>query len=169
MRTISFSILTLLLAACGYHLVGQSSTLPKEIHSIYIPTFENKTGQPELELRLTAAVADEFVARGRYRVAAAPEDADAILQGVITSFGLSPMALDPDGRATDYQLTIQLKVSLHQVGKDEPVWENPSFTFREQYSVGTVAEDYYDRLFQAVDELSQSFAQSLITSMLEGF
>lgn len=157
------------LLSCGYHLVGVSSVLPEEIESVYITTFNNKTGQPELEQRLSGAVSNEFVARGRYRVAASEEEADAVLQGTIKSFNMSPMALDDRGRATDYQLTITLSVELLQKEVEEPVWKNPNFTFRERYAVGTIATDYYDRLYQAVDSLSASFAQSLVTSMLEGF
>ena len=158
-----------ILSGCGYNLVGGSSILPNHIKKMALPTFENTTGQPDLEQRLTAAVANELVARGRFAVIADEEDADAVLKGTITSFGLSPMALDADGRATDYQLSIQLSVTLFLKGEEEPTWKAPTFTFRERYEVGSVAEDYYDRLYQAVDSLSQAFAQSLVTSMMEGF
>ena len=168
-RSITLFSLLALTSACGYNLVGVTSILPEDIEAFYIPTFQNETGQPELEQRLTNAVANEFVARGRYRVSATVEEADAVLKGTIKTFGLSPMALDVEGRATDYMMTITLSVELYRKGEEEPLWANPAFTFRERYTVGTVALDYYDRLFQAVDELSQTFAQTLITSILEGF
>src|SRR5436853_297995 len=58
----------MLLAGCGYGLVGsQNNLLPATVKTIAVPAFVNKTTRVELEQRVTQAVADEFVSRGRLR------------------------------------------------------------------------------------------------------
>src|SRR5215467_2938034 len=86
----------LLLAGCGYTLVGKSNNLlPPTVHTLMVPAFVNKTTRVELEQRVTQAVADEFVSRGRLRLVRAEKDADVILRGSIDSFGIYPIAFNP--------------------------------------------------------------------------
>src|SRR4051812_27261999 len=81
--------LLLALTACGYGLVGShNNLLPPTVHTISVPAFVNKTTRVELEQRVTQAVADEFVSRGRLRLVSVPKDADVILRGAIDSFGI---------------------------------------------------------------------------------
>ena len=91
--------LMLLLVGCGYNLVGKGSYLDPTIHTIEVPAFVNRTTRVELEQRVTQAVADEFVSRGRLRLVTDPKGADAILRGSIDSFGINPVAFNPQGRA----------------------------------------------------------------------
>ena len=53
--------------------------------TIAVPAFVNKTTRVELEQRVTQAVADEFVSRGRLRLVSAQKDADIILRGSISA------------------------------------------------------------------------------------
>src|SRR5262249_25064133 len=101
------------LAGCGYGLVGsQNNLLPPTVHTIEVPAFVNKTTRVELRQRVTQAVADEFVSRGRLRLVTAPKDADVILRGSIDSFGIFPIAFNPQGRATQYQISITAAIEL---------------------------------------------------------
>ena len=159
----------LLLAGCGYHLVGTSSTLPPEVRRVYIPVFVNATNQPELELRLTDTVSREFANRAQFQLTADPADADAVLKGEITQFATVPMTLDAEGRATEYQVGFTLKATLQSVDGETKYWQNDSFLYTEKYPLDLSSPDYYDRLNAVVDEMSVKFAQSLVTSILEGF
>ena len=159
----------ILLSSCGYHLVGTSSALPPNIRSIYIPVFTNSTAQPELEQRLSDTVNREFINRGQLKLAPEAAKADAILAGEITNFGMIPLTLDQQGRATEYQIGITLKVALRSVDGKTTYWENPSFVYQERYPIDLAAPDYFDRLNVAVDEISVKFAQTLVTTILEGF
>ena len=159
----------LFLAGCGYHLVGTSSTLPPEVRRVYIPVFVNATNQPELEQRLTDTVSREFANRGQFQLTADPTNADAVLKGEITNFGTIPMNLDEQGRATEYQVGITLKATLQSVDGGTKYWQNDSFIYTEKYPLDLSSPDYYDRLNAVVDEMSGKFAQSLVTSILEGF
>ena len=158
-----------LLSSCGYHLVGTSSSLPPNVRSLHIPAFINRTSQPELEQRLSDTVSREFINRGQLKLVADAAQADALLKGEITNFGMIPLSLDAQGRATEYQIGITLKVTLTSADGKTVYWENPSFIYQEKYPIDLSSPDYFDRLNTAVDQISVKFAQALVTTIMEGF
>ena len=168
-------ILALLLASagaasgCGYALVGQASSLPESIRVVQFTTLENLTPRVGLEQRLSAEVARELASRGRFQVQSGPEGADAVLAGAVTGFNLYAVAFDSQGRATDYQVQVSARVALKTLPDEKPIWENPAFTFRDIYQFSASAASYVDRENEAIDRVAGRFAQTLVTSLLEGF
>jgi outer membrane lipopolysaccharide assembly protein LptE/RlpB len=163
-------LLAVLLTGCGYTLVGSGNTLDPKIHSIEVPAFVNKTTRVELEQRVTQAVADEFVSRGRLRLVKTPNDADAILRGSIDSFGIFPIAFNQQGRATQYQISITANIELldHR-NEDKVLWKNDQYRFTENYQIDINSTDAFDQETRAITEIAQRFAESLVTNLLEGF
>ena len=51
----------LVLAACGYRLVGTASNIPPEIRKVYLKPLENSTGRVQVDQILTRALADERI------------------------------------------------------------------------------------------------------------
>ena len=158
-----------LAAACGYALVGKSSSLPESIKVVQFTTLENRTQRVGLEQRLSEEIARELASRGRFKVQASVEGANAVLAGAVTGFDLYPVAFDSQGRATDYQVRVTARVSLKTVPEATVVWENPAYTFRDNYQFSATGTSYVDRENDAIDRVAGRFAQSLVTSMLEGF
>jgi outer membrane lipopolysaccharide assembly protein LptE/RlpB len=158
-----------LAAGCGYALVGKASSLPESIKVVQFTTLENRTQRVGLEQRLSAEIARELASRGRFKVQASVDGADAVLSGAVTGFDLYPVAFDSQGRATDYQVRVTARVSLKTVPEGKPIWENPAYTFRDNYQFSASATSYVDRENDAIDRVAGRFAQSLVTSMLEGF
>src|SRR6266545_3918616 len=166
-----FAILgMLLLTACGYALVGRSNFLSPSIKTIYVPAFVNKTTRVELEQRVTQAVADEFVSRGRLRLVTVAKDADVILRGSIDSFGIFPIAFNAQGRATQYQISITANIELvdHRA-EDKVLWKNDQYRFTENYQTNTESTDVFDQETRAIREIAVRFAETLVTNLLEGF
>ena len=161
----------LLLAGCGYTLVGKSNNLlPPTVHTLSVPAFVNKTTRVELEQRVTQAVADEFVSRGRLRLVRSEKDADVILRGSIDSFGIYPIAFNQQGRATQYQISITANIELldHRA-EDKVLWKNDQYRFTENYQVNVESTDAFDQETRAIQDIAVQFAQSLVTNLLEGF
>ncbi len=163
------SIAVLLADACGYTLVGKGSNLPENIKVVQFTTLENRTPRVALEQRFSAAIARELVSRGRFRVQSGAAGADAELTGTMLAFDLYPVAFDSQGRATDYQVRATAKVALKTLPDEKALWENPAFTFRDNYQFSATAATYADLENDAIDRVADRFAQSLVTSMLEGF
>lgn len=159
-------------AGCGYHLVGTgSSYLPEDLDTLYVVRFTDTTGRADLDQRLTEAVSQEWVRRRRFTLVDSPDGAELVLAGTITSIGVQPVTFDDRGRATEYQVTMSAKVALEDRTGDEPelLWEDAAFSRRTSYEVETTALDYFDRQTEAVERLSEEFAQALVSAVLEGF
>jgi outer membrane lipopolysaccharide assembly protein LptE/RlpB len=156
-------------AGCGYSLVGKGSSLPPSVRVVEFTTLENRTQRVGLEQRLSGEIARELASRGRFHVQATADGADAVLSGAVVGFNLFPVAFDSQGRATDYQVQITARASLKTLPDEKVLWENPAFTFRDNYQFNASAATYVDRENDAIDRVADRFAQSLVTSMLEGF
>ncbi len=158
-------------AGCGYHLVGESSTLPPRLKTLYIAPFVNQTGRAELDQRLTEQVSQEWVRRGRFQLVSSAEQADAVLSGTIVAAVSTPVQFDSQGRATEYQLTVVADVHLVDRTSPKPVtlWHDARFTRSVAYQVDTSSVNYFDQEIQAMDQLSLDFARGLVVTILEGF
>jgi len=163
--------LLLMLAGCGYGLVGNANNLlAPTVHTIEVPAFVNRTTRVELEQRVTQAVASEFVSRGRLKLVNSAPAADVILRGSIDSFGIFPVAFNQQGRATQYQISITAKIELLDHRADDKVlWKNDQYRFTENYQVNTESTDAFDQETRAINEIAVRFAESLVTNLLEGF
>lgn len=159
----------LILFSCGYGLVGRSTFLDPSIRTIEIPAFVNRTTRVELEQRVTQAVAEEFVSRGRLQLVTDSRQAHAILRGSIDSFNIFPIAFE-QGRATRYQISITAKIELldHR-NEDKVLWKNDQYRFTENYEVNLASTDSFDQETRAIQEIAVRFAEGLVTNLLEGF
>lgn len=156
-------------AGCGYSLVGRGSTLPDTVRVIRFQTLANETSRVGVEQRVSREVARELATRGRFEVSATAGPADAELSGAITQFDLYPVAFDEAGRAKEYQVGVTARVTLKTLPDERVLWENPVYTFRENYTLPASAASYADRENEAIDRVAERFAASLVSSVLEGF
>lgn len=158
-----------LLVGCGYQLSGKNTFLPERIKVIFVAPFENRTTRPEIEQRVTEAVAKELSKRGGYRVIASAEGADAILQGAITEYRRNPVAFNAQGRAVRIETVVTLQASLRDLGSSELLWSQGSLVFRQQYDVSEAEATYFDQESTALSEIAQGVASTLVSSIFEGF
>ncbi len=158
------------LCACGYTLVGTgASALPPNVKTVYVPTFVNDTTTVGVEQTLTNAVLRELSARGRLKPATDRTQADALLTGRLTSLAVSPVRFDDQGVAVEYQVTVTAHLTLVEKATEKPLFTEPAFVFRQPYTVPGSSKSYYDREREAIEALARPFAQSLVTTILEGF
>lgn len=163
-------ILALFVSGCGYALVGKGNFLPADAKTVQIPTFANRTTRVELEQRVTRAVAEEMVSRSGLRLVSDAAGADLIVKGVITSFGINPVAFDEQGRATQYQITVRASIELvdHRA-EDAALWKNDQYYFTDSYPINPDSGGTFDQETQAINDIAVRFAESLVSSLLEGF
>src|SRR5438093_187577 len=157
------------LAFCGYHLSGRNRFLPPQVRRIAIPVFENETRRAEIEQRITESLLDEFIKRGEYQTQPTREGADAILEGAVTGYSATPVTLSGQGRATRLEVVVQARVRLSDLRTGRILWSQEHFIFRSQYDVDRTAATSFDREIVAIDRIARGFAQTVVTSLLEGF
>ena len=155
-------------AGCGYRLRGTGSSLPPGIRTVSVPVFKNLTPRYELDVKLTRAVIDELVARGRVRIAADAAGADAVLEGEITGFIARPIAFSRGNQADRYAITVTAKVALKERNAVKPLFANPAFVYQQEYEVPS-GSSFESLQTEAIDRIAEKFARSLVVSILEGF
>lgn len=173
MRVSALAVLALacsLTTACGYHTAGHAVALPDNLRTIAIPAFINETQTYKVEQMLTGAVVREMVTRTHYHVLdSANGDADATLRGVVTSTSTSPLTYDSrTGRAASVLVIVGMRVSLTDK-QGKVLYDNPSYLFREQYQVSRELTSFFEEDTPALQRLSQDFAHTLVSNILEGF
>lgn len=175
MRTATalLAVLTLsVCSGCGYTLVGGKGIkgpIPDHVETIAIVPFENRTSRPEVEQRVTEEVAREFTQRGRYKIIADPEKAEAVLEGAVVNFETQPVQFSNQGRATRVETVVTLQATLRETATDEVLWSQARLLFREQYDVPEQEGEFFDQETLALDEIARGAAGTLVTSILEGF
>jgi TolB-like protein len=169
--TLALLALPVVAMGCGYRLAGTSSNLPPHIRTIAVVPFENRTERPEIEQRVTEAVARELSRRGKYQVITDRSLADAVLEGVVTSYRTVPVEFNEEGRESRAEATLMIQASLRDNRSDEVLWNQSGLVFREQFDVTEEPQsgEYFDRETIALDALARGVAGALATSMFEGF
>ena len=156
--------------SCGYHTTPHYVRLPDSVHAIAVPAFTNQTKNYRVEQELTAAVVREFVTRTKFRILSETnDDADAILHGTVTTMQLAPLTYDSQtGRASSALVTVTMRVSLVD-RKGVILFDQPNYTFREQYQVSRELTSFFEEDSPAVDRLSRDFARTLVSNILEAY
>ena len=155
--------------ACGYHTAGHANLLPSDLRTIAIPAFVNRTQTYKIEQTLTANVVQEFATRTKYHVTQDPNSADATLHGVVLSTYTTPLTYDTKtGRASSILVIVSMSVSLSD-RQGRVLYQNPSYTFREQYQVSQELSSFFEEGSPAFQRLSRDFARTLVSNVLEAF
>jgi len=159
--------LALIVASCGYHTAGKASRIPTDVKILAVPAFVNQTKTYRIEAVLTEAVVREFNTRTRYRIVTDASDADAALRGTVTGTQLAPLTYDSNtGRASTALVTVNMKVVL-TAKNGRVLYENSNYVYREQYQISRELSSFFEEQGPAVQRLSQDFARTLVSNVLE--
>ncbi|MBI5875727.1 MAG: LptE family protein, partial [Deltaproteobacteria bacterium] len=104
----AYCLLFTVLYGCGYHIAGKGGNMPGNIATISIPFLKNQVQKPDVETVITISLVDEFVKSGIVKVA--EEDAEAVLNGAITGYDLTPVSFNKNDVIQEYRLTIKLDI-----------------------------------------------------------
>jgi outer membrane lipopolysaccharide assembly protein LptE/RlpB len=157
-----------LATGCGYHVSGHGASLPKTVHTIAVPSFENLTARTRLADTLPRDVAREFISRTRYRIVADPNDADAILTGAIVGYSSYPTIL-VGNRAAGVQVIVTVNARLTNRATGQVIYDRPQIEARERYEISIDQAAYFDESTAAMDRVSRDVARSLVSAILENF
>jgi len=112
--------LGLVVAACD-SLPTLKSNLPSVDTKVYIPDFENKTNEPDLDTALTQKVIQNFLIDGRLRVAT-PDQADMVLKGTIDRYDRLVMTRDQNQVPQQFKLQVVVDLTLMEVKTKKQMW-----------------------------------------------
>jgi hypothetical protein len=111
------ALLYFLPAGCGYRL---GSSLPPGIRTVHVPTFINRTGEPQLEVETTRATVQEFQKDGTLKVVKLGNE-DAVLTVRLVSFELEPLRYERvDAKTTtEYRLKIVAEIGFKRTSNGQ--------------------------------------------------
>ncbi|HET8865833.1 MAG TPA: LptE family protein [Gracilimonas sp.] len=115
-----------------YSFTGAS--IPPGVDTIYIPFFpdQSNSGLGDLSDRLNVVLINRFVNQSSLQLANNEAEADAVLDGVITSYSNRPFSIGGDEQTNQNQVTITVRATFQYTSQDEEEWTT-SFTGRSNY------------------------------------
>lgn len=156
-------------AGCGYHLVGTgASNLPGHLKTISIPTFVNKTKEPEIERELTRAVRQTFIRDGRLKVVSAGASAHSILKGEIRDYYLKPISYDASDLVNEYRVLIDIEITFEDLVKKQIILQQ-NLRADEAYKVTGTISGRETQLRTTRKTAAEEMAERLKSLVLEGF
>jgi hypothetical protein len=175
MKFIRFSAVVLLfLLVSGFtecYKPVTNSGLPKRIKTIAVPAFqfEARGLRYRVESRFTEAVTREVIRRGRgVKVQGSRENADAVIEGTIRDFNFTGVLLDREGRARIYEVTIVVAVTVRDLQQNKILYDNQNFIFRDSFEFSEDPRSFFNEEDPAVERMGRSFAESVVSSIVNG-
>lgn len=146
------------------------SGLPQRIKTVAVPPFENKSLRYKVESRFTDSVVRELIKRGRgLKVQGDREGADAVIEGTIKSFTFSGVLLDSQGRARVFEVTIVAAVTVRDEKENKILYDNQNVYFRDSFEFTSDPRSYFNEEDPAVERIARSFAESIVSTLVNGF
>ena len=166
---IVITLVTLLLAGCGYHAPGSAdSWVGGDARVLYVQLFDNQTAEPYLENYITDALVAEL---SRSRLVTLTEDqalADVILTGDVSGFSSVALAYGASDQITDYRATMNVSVRLLDNESGKVLWRD-TLQRTDDY-LATVNKNLQlegERL--ASRQVSERLAEDIYSSLLHSF
>jgi hypothetical protein len=166
-NSITATLACLGLSGClGYHIGPAKPYYLRDVHTIAIPTFTNKTLIPRVEVLVTDTVIKQFQQDGTFRIGNG-DSADATLEGEIIRISRSPARSVRGNVLATSEFNLALRVKYRLVGSDgKPLGPSGEVVGTTSFFVGTdVTTDERQALPLATEEL----ANRLVTQLSEGW
>lgn len=109
-------------SGCGYQLSGESAPLFKNIRTIYVEPFVNRSREVGIDQEMASALRSEFYRRGRLQLAERADQADAILSGVIRTLDNRVASVNRRDEVLQYEAVLSLDVTLRRREPDEIIY-----------------------------------------------
>jgi hypothetical protein len=169
----AFALALVLLSVSGFTECYKPVTknqLPKRIRTVAVPAFQNNALRYKVESRFTDAVMKEIVRRGRgLRVQGEAKGADAVIDGIIKSFTFSGVLLDDRGRARIFEVTITAAVTVRDQIENRVLYDNQDYVFRGEFEFTNDPRSFFNEEDPAVERMARSFAESVVSTLINGF
>jgi hypothetical protein len=147
--------------------------LPTRIRTIAVPAFQNQALRYKIGHRFTDAVINEIIRRGRgLRVQGEREGADAVIDGVVKSFSFTGVLLQPDDpnrRARIFEVTITAAVTVRDQVENRVIYDNQNYVFRGEFEFTSDPRSFFNEEDPAVQRMARSFAESVVSTLVNGF
>ncbi len=159
-------LICLLLPACGYRFSGGGS-LPGDAETLSVLMLENRTAEVGIQTQLNSDIIYEVTRRDSSRIAR-PENADALLSGVVKTVQDTDIAHTGTSTASQRRVTLVVDMNL-----DRPdgttLWRRNGLSDYEAYDVAANRTQTELNRRSAIKKLSKRLAETIYKSITDDF
>jgi hypothetical protein len=161
------TILCLAISGClGYHVGPVKPYYLRDVHSIAVPTFKNRTLVPRVEVLVTDTVIKQFQQDGTFQIAN-DDKADATLSGEISRINRQPARSVRGNVLATTEFNLGLTVRFTLTGRDGKPLAGPNeVTGSTSFFV---TSDVTTDERQALPLATEDLATRLVTQLSEGW
>lgn len=148
-----------------YSFTGAS--IPSDVNTIYIPFFPDRSnsGLGDLSDKLDAALIDRFINQSRLRLADSEEDADAVLEGSISSYSNRPFSITGEEVADQNQVKISVNATFLYTKNSKEEW-NKSFSGNFNFDP---TDDPINGEIEAIEEALKQVANNIFNDAVSNW
>ena len=168
MRALLAILILLTLVGCGYHFPGKGGSLPGDVQTLHIPLFANRTAKPQLENELSSRVSEVFARNGNITLVEQQSLAEAVLEGVISSYSSRAISYDQNDDISEYRATVTVDAKLRQLKDGRLLWSG-TVKWDENYIAVDDKGTQSDLEDEAIDEISLRLSEELLYRLLDDF
>jgi outer membrane lipopolysaccharide assembly protein LptE/RlpB len=162
---LALAVVSLGLGGCGYSLRG---TLPSHIRTIGVPMFVNLTRQPGVESTITTAIVHALATDGRLKVVR-PADADAVLEGEVTAYGIDAIAFDETLNIQQYRLYVLLNLRMRDLRRNAMLFQQRGVAEQADFRVASSVSSTVAREETALAQAAGEIARSIVSLVIDRF
>ncbi|MCU0639800.1 MAG: LPS assembly lipoprotein LptE [Candidatus Krumholzibacteria bacterium] len=162
--TIIIACLLSMSASCGFYRTTSRSA--GDIKRIAVPYLKNDTPEPDVEIVITQAIIDGIVRDNTLKVVS-EDDSDGILEASITEYRNLPYTFAQTGadvQAEQYRLTVSIRASLFDRGKNTYIWENRVIKATGDYYLETTSEQTYEK---ALEDVYRDLVEAILSATVQ--
>ena len=157
-------------------ILGYNLGPPKRadgIYKVYIPRIGNESTEPHLQMEATNLIINEFTKEQSYYIVPRPEEADGILNVVITKISMSPMRYvdrkinkNAAGVPLEFRVIVYANVEMVNADTKQPVWKLNQMAGK--YSFSTTREyPFQEGKRAAIIEACKDLAHEIVDNSVE--
>lgn len=156
-KIVKWALFFIAVNGCGYSV---RSLLPSHIRTIAFKSVENSTTQPGLaeELLLQLPVALSYDRNLRI---SSLDQADLVLQALITGFYRTASAYDAAQNIIAYEITVSAQIDVYDQSRNEPFYSG-TITSRISYDPASKTDE--SAITEAIGKLAQEIVRQIITA-----
>ena len=152
-------------AGCAGYRAGTS--LPSSIRSVHVPTFFNKSGEPNVEATVTGALIVELQRDGTLAIAG-KGDADAILEVTLTALKLEPLRYSKDNatQTEEFRLILFADMVMREIATGKTVARGTGLKGKTTF---IPAGDLSSAKKAAIPAAARDLAHSIVEGVVEAW
>jgi hypothetical protein len=169
LRVTIILICVFMAVACGYGFKPGGEYIDKDIRSVFVDVFVNKTSEANIENTFRAAFIDQFIQGKRFRIVDSQDRADAVFKGSIENLSTAPLSYRTTNLAAEERFAVTLSLTFEQRDNKKIIWTDPAMTSVQDYTVGNNPTMTQTNKNNALVKLSNDTAERAYRLMMSGF